>query len=117
MTSFVSLPQLAPDQLTTPQMSLIDAVRQNMAILIGDTDGGSGMAITRDSITVEPVSSLELTALSASGWGYVINTTSGNQQIAALEDVRNLIYDVQKLANDVSTLYNTLNALITQMKG
>lgn len=113
MTSFVSIPQLPPEQLTSPQMATIEAIRQNVEMLIGDAADGSNMSITRNMITVQTEYSRQLETMSASGYGYKVNDVD----VAALADVRNLIQDVQRLSNDVQTLYNMLNSLIVQMKG
>lgn len=113
MTSFISIPQLSPEQLTTPQMATIEAIRQNVELLIGDAAGGDTSAITRNMITVEPEYTRQLEAMSATGTGYSVS----GQQMAALDDYRKLIADVTKLSNDVQTLYNMVNSLITQMKG
>lgn len=113
MTSFVSIPPLSPEQLTSPQMATIEAMRQNLELLIGDSAKGENSAVTRNTITVEPDYTRQLEAMSASGYGYKIQ----NVEVAALADVRSLIQDVQRLSNDVQVLYNLLNSLIVQIKG
>lgn len=113
MTSFVSIPALSPEQLTSPQMATIEAMRQNLELLIGDSAKGENAAVTRNAVTVSPEYTRQLETMSATGYGYTIS----NVDVAALADVRNLIQDVQRLSNDVQVLYNMLNSLIVQIKG
>ncbi len=89
------------------------ATKQNVEILTGQYGDKRFQAVLRGQITVQNVTTIYLQQLTAKGNGANISGTN----VPLLSDYVEALKSVQLLANDVSSLRNTLNALITQLKG
>jgi hypothetical protein len=110
--SFVAMPAIPSEGVTDGEVLMYSAVKQNIEQLTGQ---GSPLfsAVTRGAITVAPIPSLSVRPLTVSGAAYTIS----NVQVAPATEVVALASTVQQCVNDITTITNTLNALISQLKG
>jgi hypothetical protein len=87
-------------------------MKENIELLTG-ARGVSASAITRGSVAVSPAPAQTMQRITAEGAGFTISGVT----VPSLDDYVKLATNVQQVANDVATLRNTVNALITQLKG
>jgi len=112
---YAAIPDVPSGGLTNWQAQTLAAVKENIELLTGtrgEKDGAS-RAILKAQITVSNPALQTMQRVTATGSGFTIS----NVKVASLEDYSKLIVDVQQLANDVSNLRNTVNTLISQLKG
>ena len=112
---FTPIPNIPQQGLTDWQFSTLNAMKENLDLLIG-ARGATGLgasAITRGSVTVAGAPAQTMERVTAEGAGYTIS----NVTVPSLDDYTKLIGNVQQLANDVASLRNTVNALIDQLRG
>lgn len=114
MPRFSGIPAV-PLELESPQLSrILYALKENVELLTnqrGEIDSASA-ALTSDAISIATVTGA-YQGLTARAVGTEVN----NVGVPLLTDYVKLLQDVQLLAYDVATLRNTVNALISQLKG
>jgi hypothetical protein len=112
---FTAIPNIPQVGLSDWQFQTFNAMKENVELLIGARGdrGGSNQAIIRGQITVNNVPNPTIQQVTAQG----IGSTISGQNLASLEDFGRLINNVQQLITDVTTLRNTVNTLINQLKG
>jgi hypothetical protein len=111
---FVATPGI-PDQLTDWQNSLFHSLKENVELLTG-TRGEAGAvstSIIRGDITVSQVGQQDLSEISARSNGVTIS----GSDVALLDNFRDLLNDVQLLANDVYATRRALDLLIRNLTG
>lgn len=111
---FSPIPDPAPSEVGSWQFGMLMAMKENVELLTGfrgENDGAS-QAILKSSVTVQPVQQTQ-TFIQAQGFG----TPSPNGTLVpTLDDYALLLADVRRLAQNVATLQETLNLLITQLR-
>lgn len=112
---FTPIPTIPQQGLTDWQFSTLNAMKENLDLLIGarGTTGLGAAAITRGSVTVANAPAQTMERVTAEGAGYTISGVT----VPSLDDYTKLVVNVQQLANDVASLRNTVNALIDQLRG
>ena len=88
------------------EFHVLMALRDNVEIL-------RSRAILRDSVTVNPPEAQRMSKVSATGAGFTVAGVT----VPSAEDYLSLVSDVQVLANDLSTVRETLDALVKQLRG
>jgi hypothetical protein len=112
-SSFTSIPAIPQSGLTSWQFNTLNAMKENMELLIGSRGSANTSAILTGQVTVSNPPTQTLTTTTAQGTGYTI----GGATVPSLDDYSKLVSDVRQLANDVTNLRSTLNTLINQLKG
>ena len=115
MSRFTAIPSIPSGTVTDWQVALLNALKEDIELLCGirgEADRASE-AVTKGDVRVNQFTSPTFSRVSATGNGYTIS----GQRVPDLDDYGKLITDVQLLANDVSTLRQTVNVLIAQLKG
>jgi len=116
MSRFTGLPALPVGSagVNPALMTLLAGVIENLNLLTGAKANGSLAAVTRGQFTSLPnVSSQKLRRLSATGQGVEISGVS----VPLLQDYNRLGQDVQAIADDVATLKQELQNVISSLKG
>lgn len=111
---FVATPGI-PDQINDWQATLFGAFKENVELLTG-TRGEAGLpsqAVLRGDVTVSQVGQQDMTEISARSNGVQIS----GSDVALLDNFRDLLNDVQLLANDVFATRRALDLLIRNMTG
>lgn len=96
------------------QYSMLQAMKENVDLLTGargESDAAS-QAILKSSVTVQPVN---VATLSISAQGFSVPTGTG-ASVPTIDDYNQLLTDARRLADAVSSLQETLNLLITQLR-
>jgi len=109
---FAAMPSVPMTGLESFITGFMLATKQNVELLTGQFGDTNLRAVVRGQIAVQPVNAT-FTNLSARGEGYNI---SGTGNVPTLEDYAELLKSVQLIANDLETVRQTLNALLTAMK-
>ena len=94
------------------QYQTLNAIKENIDLLTGARGVIASSAVTRGMISLAPVAT-GLQQLTARGSGYTVSGVT----VPSLDDYVRLVNNVQQLTNDVAALRNTVNTLITQLKG
>jgi hypothetical protein len=94
------------------QFATISALKENVEIMVGARGDQPGRAVFKGQVGVVPAPQQNLRQITAQGAGYTVS----NVTVPSIEDYVKLLTDVQTLANDVASIRNTLNTLITQLK-
>ena len=110
--AFPAVPAVPQEGISNWEFQTLNAMKENIDLLTGVRGVSSKTAITRGTVTVIPLQA-GLQQLTARGAGYTVS----NVTVPSLDDYVRLVGNVQQLTNDVATLRNTLNTLITQLKG
>lgn len=110
---FTAIPNVPLQGLTDWQFQTLNAMKENLELLMGARGNASAAAVTRGSLTVVSAPAQNMVRVTADGSGYTISGVS----VPSLDDYVKLISNVQQLANDVAALRNTVNTLIAQLKG
>ena len=111
---FTSIPSIPQSGLTDWQFNTLTAMKENLELLTGARGSSSATrAVVTGQIGVQPAPSQSMAQVTATGVGYTISGVT----VPSLDDYIKLTQNVQSLANDVANLRNTLNALISQLKG
>lgn len=110
---FAAVPAIPQSGMTDWQFQTLNAMKENIDLLTGARGGGAGAAVTRGSVTIREAPQMTMQSVSALGAGYTISGVT----VPSSDDYAKLVSDVQKLANDVAVLRNTVNSLIAQLKG
>lgn len=115
MSRFSPIPNVPQSGVDFWQVQTLSAIKENVELLSG-TGGeldGSSRAVTKGDVSVGLAPSQSMTQVTATGAGFTISGV----EVASLDDYGKLVVNVQQLANDVASLRNTVNALITQLRG
>lgn len=98
--SFAALPPVPISGLTDAEYQLLVAIHENIALLTGQGFAGN-RAIVSGQVTVTGAPDATVSGVSISG---------------SPNDLANTALALQYLINDVQSLRDTLNALITQLR-
>ena len=112
---YAAIPDIPAGGLTNWQAQTLSAVKENVVLLTGtrgEKDGAS-RAVLKAQVTVANPALQTMQRVTATGSGFTISGV----RVPSLDDYSRLIVDVQQLANDVASLRNTVNTLISQLKG
>jgi hypothetical protein len=110
---FAAIPNIPQAGIVDWQYYVLNSLKENVEQLAGTRGGDpSNQAVTRGSITVNPVPAQSMQRVTASGFGFSVEGVS----VPSLEDYLALLTNVQQLANDVAQIRQVLNTLIQQMK-
>lgn len=114
MSRFTAIPAVPQTGLTDWQFSTLNAMKENLELLIGarNEKDGASRAITKSTVTVAQAPTQTMQRVTAEGVGFTISGVN----VVALADYEKLLINVQQLANDVAALRNTVNTLIQQLK-
>lgn len=110
--SFPTIPTIPQQGLTDWEFRTLNAMRENIELLTGARTSVNA-AVTRGSIGVGNVPAATLQRVTAEGIGFTIQNVS----VPSLNDYTKLVSDVQQLTNDVAALRQTLNTLVSQLRG
>ncbi len=109
---FVGIPALPTEGIPPGQVVMLNAIKQNLEMLIGVRGTGADAAVTRSDITVSmPAKVLRTTTAKGSA------ISISGAQVAAAADYAKLISDVQGVIAVVNQNHDILDALIRQLKG
>lgn len=109
---FPAIPVVPQEGLSDWQFQTLNAMKESLELLTGVRGVVSSTALTRGAVTILPVLS-GLQQITARGSGYTVSGVT----VPSLDDYVRLVGNVQQLTDDVTTLRNTVNTLITQLKG
>jgi hypothetical protein len=115
MARFSAIPNPPQTEMSSWQYQMLGAIKENVELLTGshgEKDGAS-RAVTKASITVVQAPVQTMRQITAQG--AAINLDGA--VVPAMDDYVELLKNVQTLANDVALIRETLNALITQLRG
>jgi hypothetical protein len=115
MARFTAIPDVPTRVAAQWESQMLDALKQNVELLSGlrgEADGAS-RAVRRGDLRVRLVPTPTFTRVTAEAKGFTIS----GERVASFDDYNKLINDVQRLGNDVATLRQVLNILITQARG
>lgn len=114
MSRFTAIPAIPQTGLTDWQFSTMNAMKENLELLIGSRNekDGASRAITKSTVTVAQAPTQTMQRVTAEAVGFTISGVN----VVALSDYEKLLINVQQLANDVAALRNTVNTLIQQLK-
>lgn len=115
MSRFSPIPNVPLSGVDFWQVQTLTAIKENVELLSG-TGGeldGSSRAVTKGDVSVGLAPPQTMTQVTATGAGFTISGV----EVASLDDYGKLVVNVQQLSNDVANLRNTVNALITQLRG
>jgi hypothetical protein len=115
MARYTAIPEIPLGGISDWMFAILSTMKQNVDLLTGqlnESDAAS-QALTHTDITANQAPPPGLTSISATGAGYTIQGV----QVPSLTDHVAVISDLQKLAVDVASLRNTVNALIQNLKG
>lgn len=114
MARFTGVPSVPQTGLDEGTAQFMNAVKQNVELLIGsrgEIDNAS-RALLVGSITVSPPARPQLQSVSVRGAGFTIS----GAQVPSYTDYMALVSDVQRLANDLNSLRETVDTLIKQLR-
>lgn len=109
---FVGIPSLPTEGIPPAQLVALNAIKQNVEMLIGIRGSGTDAAIVRGDITVR-MPNKTLNTTTAEGAAIDID----GAQVAAAADYAKLISDVRGVMVVVNQYHDVLEALIRQLKG
>jgi hypothetical protein len=115
MSRFSAIPNPPQSEMTSWQYYMLNALKENVELLTGargERDAAS-RALTKGAVTVAPPQQQTMRQVTAQGAGVNIE----GAVVPALDDYVELLKNVQALANDVASLRETVNTLITQLRG
>ena len=110
--SFSAMPPVPMVGLDSFIAAFMLATKQNMELLTGQYGDIRFRSVVRGQVTVQPTPAASLTQLTAKGKGVTIS----GADVPTLADYRELLKNTQFLVNDVETLRQTVNALISQLR-
>jgi hypothetical protein len=114
MSRFTGIPSLPQVGVEDWQYRFLNAVKQNVELLIGvrGEQDLSSRALLKSSVRIVSAPEPSIRGLSAVGSGVSISGV----QVPSLADYQALVRDVQLLTNDVAQLRAALNTLISQLR-
>jgi hypothetical protein len=115
MARFTPIPAIPTASMSDWQYNTLSAMKENIELLTG-TRGekdGTSRALTTGAIKIQPAPTQTLPRITAQGSGVSIDGTV----VPDMTDYVELLKNVQMLANDVTAIRNTLNTLISQLRG
>jgi len=112
---YTAIPSIPTSGVPPLEGAILNALRENVELLTGQRrgDGLDSASLTRSDITLQLLGNPSITRVTAEGRGFEIE----GQKLASLEDMVKLIVDVQNAVNDLIILRNTVNELISQLRG
>jgi len=133
-TSFTGIPDVPQEGLDEWQFRILSTIKENVELLTGSrgASNADSKALTSSSFSVQPPVPQKMVKITATGagasllngfvltpdgsGGFTVDVT-GRSDVPLLSDYNNLARNVQELANDVARLRNTVEILITQIRG
>jgi outer membrane murein-binding lipoprotein Lpp len=111
MARFTSVPTI-PTGAGGAAGLVLNALKENVELLTGARGDKATHAVVSGQITLSGATGT-FVGVTAQGQGFTV----GGQMVAGYDDYAKLITDVQTLAADVATLRQTVNTLISQLRG
>lgn len=115
MTRFVGIPNVPTEGMNVPQLSVLNALKQNVELLAGirgESDSDSA-AVLKGSINTSKMAAQSITKVTAIGAGFTIDGVN----LASAEDFGKLVSDVQLVINDMTNLRDFVTKFINNLKG
>lgn len=110
---FTAVPSVPLADITPAESIFLNAIRENVELLIGARGVDGNRALLRGQVTISQVPAQNMVRLSATGAGFSVQGVG----VPSITDYAALLSDVQTLANDVATLRRTVEVLINQIRG
>lgn len=110
---FAAIPNIPQSGLTDWQFNTLNAMKENLELLIGARANGTLRAVTTGQVTLTNPPTQTMTRVTATGGAYTISGVT----VPSSEDYVQLVANVQALADDVAALRSTVVTLINQLKG
>jgi hypothetical protein len=95
------------------QYRLLQGLKQNVEALVGARGDTTGQAVLRGQINVDQMQPLSAKQVSVSNSAISVS----GQAVPTYSDFASAIADLQKMRADMETMRQTLNALISQLRG
>ncbi len=115
MARFTPIPAIPTSSMSDWQYNTLSAMKENIELLTGarGEKDGTSRALTTGAIKVQPAPAQTLPSITAQGNAVSISGAT----VPDISDYAELLKNVQMLANDVAAVRNTLNTLISQLRG
>lgn len=115
MARFTPIPAIPTSSMSDWQFNTLSAMKENIELLTGSRGekDGTSRALTTGVVRIKEVPAQTLTQVTAQGSAVNISGAT----VPDMSDYVELLKNVQMLANDVTALRNTLNTLISQLRG
>lgn len=115
MSRFTPIPAIPTASMSDWQYNTLTAMKENLELLTGNRGekDGASRALTTGAVSVQAAPNQTLPRITAQGSGVSIDGTV----VPDMTDYVELLKNVQMLANDVTAVRNTLNTLISQLRG
>lgn len=111
MTRFPALPEVPSNN---PEMfHILTSMKEALEVLMGTRGRSTSRVVMTDTIKTAAVPAMNFRGLTSSGMG----VTLSGQAVVSYADYIKLLEDTQALAADVAQIRNTLNTLLTQLRG
>jgi hypothetical protein len=111
--AFAAMPPVPQVGLDSFIAGFMLATKQNVEVLTGQYGDKRFQCVLRGQISVQTITTVSMQQVTAKGSGVTISGSN----VPTLADYIETVKSLQLLANDVSSMRNTLNALIMQLKG
>lgn len=115
MARFTPIPAIPTSSVSDWQYNTLSAMKENIELLTGSRGekDGTSRALTTGAVKLQAAPAQTLPRITAQGNAVSISGTT----VPDMSDYVELLKNVQMLANDVTALRNTLNTLISQLRG
>lgn len=110
---FTAIPAVPVIADNPQQIAFLNAIRENVELLIGARGVNDNRALLRGQVTIQELPAQNMVRVSATGAGFTIQEVG----VPSITDYVALLGDVQTLANDVATLRRAVEVLINQLRG
>ena len=118
---FVPMSTVAPGALPDWQSQLLNGIKENVELLIGQRGSASrGLrAVTSQQINVDRMDTQSMRQVRATGAAFSVTPTGASNTVALVSanDYILTVQDLQTLANDLAETRAVINALIRQLRG
>lgn len=115
MSRFTPIPAIPTSSMSDWQFNTMSAMKENIELLTGSRGekDGTSRALTTGAVTVKEAPAQTLPRITAQG--NAVNISGAT--VPDMSDYAELLKNVQMLANDVTAIRDTLNTLISQLRG
>ena len=115
MARYTPIPAIPTASMSDWQYNTLSAMKENIELLTGSRGekDGTSRALTSGSVAVKGVPAQTLPRITAQGSAVSIDGIT----VPDMADYVELLKNVQMLANDMTAIRDTLNTLISQLRG
>ena len=115
MARFTPIPAIPTSSMSDWQFNTLSAMKENIELLTGSRGekDGTSRALTTGVVKVKEAPAQTLPRITAQGNAVNISGVT----VPDMSDYAELLKNVQMLANDVTAIRDTLNTLISQLRG